>query len=199
MPTITLPEIKRPDVKLPEIKRPEMKMPDIAVPEAVRERRDDLTAAVGRVRDEMPDFELPRMELPKVDLPNIRDLRRAGARELDPSPSRLPFLAGAAIVALLVGWILAMSPITGPRIRSAIGGLRDRFDAWRTGGNVWDADEAGEDTATYVDPMSTVMRTDPWIGPWANGTGVDPTEAPVGMARPGEGFEAEGQPADARD
>jgi hypothetical protein len=209
MPTITLPEMKRPgmkrpemkrpgvklpEVKLPEVKLPDMKMPEIDLPDVVRDRRDDLTAAAGRVRDELPELELPR-----VDLPRIRDLRRAAAREIDPSPSRLPFLAGAALVGLLVGWILAMSPITGPRIRSSLRGLRERFDAWRTGPNDWDADEAGEDTATYVDPMATVMRTDPWIGPWANGTGVDPAEAPVGMARTGEGFGTESKPVDARD
>jgi hypothetical protein len=190
MPTISLPEMKRPDVKRPDVKRPDVKLPEMNLPEFdlqdfVRDRRDDLTAVAGRVRDELSELEMPRMEMPRVDLPGIRDIRRAAAHEIDPRPSRMPFLAGAVIVGVLVGWILAVSPVTGPRIRSAIGGLRDRFDAWRSGANDWD--DATEDSESYADPMSTVMRTDPWIGQWANGTGTEPAEASVASGGPAEG------------
>lgn len=187
MPTISLPEIKRPDVKRPDVKMPDVKLPEMNLPEFdlqdfVRDRRDDLTAAAERVRSEFSD-----MEMPRVDLPGIRDIRRAAAREIDQPPSRMPFLAGAAIVGILVGWILAVSPVTGPRIRGAIGGLRERFDAWRSGANDWDDADATEDSESYADPMSTVMRTDPWIGQWANGTGTEPAEASVASGVPAEG------------
>jgi hypothetical protein len=182
MPTISLPEMKRPDVKRPDVKLPEMNLPEFDLQDFVRDRRDDLAAAAGRVRDELSDLEMPR-----VDLPGIRDIRRSAANEIDPRPSRMPFLAGAAIVGVLVGWILAVSPVTGPRIRSAIGGLRDRFDAWRAGANDWDDADATEDSDSFADPMSTVMRTDPWIGQWANGTGTEPAETPVASGGPTEG------------
>ena len=164
---------------MPTLTLPEMKLPEFDLQEIVRDRRDDLVDAAERVRDEMSHIERPNVERPRVELPKLNDIRRAAAREIDPGPSPLiPFVAGAAIVGLLVGWMLAMSPVTGPRIRSAVAGMRDRFDSWRSGST----DEIAErlDTLTTASSEPTQLpqsvASDPWTRAWQD----EATPTPVG-------------------
>lgn len=169
---------------MPTLTLPEMKLPEFDLQEIVRDRRDDLVDAAERVRDEIshverPNVELPRVELPRVELPRLADIRRAAAREIDPGPSpMIPFVAGAAIVGLLVGWMLAMSPVTGPRIRGAIGGLRDRFDSWRSGSADLETDDVDAMTSARSEPtpLPQSMTADPWASAWQD----DGTPAAVG-------------------
>lgn len=188
MPTITLPDVKLPDVKLPDF--------DFgSVGDRAREEAGNLdTPRVTIPKVDLPRMEVPRVDLPHLELPSIRDIRRSAANEIDPRPSIWPVIGGVAIVGLLVGWMLAMSPVTGPRIRSAISDLRDRLDAWRSGDVDWRDLDQGE-AAVYAEPMTPAMgsapstvASDPWTSGWSE-PGVDADRpTPVAQTRPSEGL-----------
>ena len=123
-----------------EITMPEVKLPDIKLPEGLREMsRDDIVQAAQ-------DVKLPRMEMPKkIEMPDI-DLSKVDLSRIDLSKVELPkqltdrlprrrrsnpFLPifGIAAVGAMVAaaWWLITSPITGPRVRSAVNDLKLRM------------------------------------------------------------------------
>lgn len=114
---------------MPEINFPEVKLPDFKLPDAFRDMsRDDIVNAAKDVRmPKMPDmseFEMPKVDLSKVELPKQIADRMPGRKRPNPLLPVAGFVAiGAAIAA---AWWLVTSPVTGPRVRSAINDLKSR-------------------------------------------------------------------------
>ena len=109
---------------MPEINLPEVKLPDIKIPEGLREMsREDIVNAARDVR--MPKMgDLPEVDLSKIELPNLIADRMPNRRRQNPL---LPIAAVVAIGAAIgAAWWLISSSVTGPRIRSAVSGLKSR-------------------------------------------------------------------------
>ena len=113
---------------MPEIKFPEVRMPEFKLPEGLRDMsREDIQKAMSDVR--MPDVKMPDVKLPKrSDL--AKSVEKALPQRSGPSP--VPFAVLAMLGGLVVGWILATSPRTAPRISAAMDGVRHKIDEWRT-------------------------------------------------------------------
>lgn len=113
---------------MPEIKFPDVKMPEFKLPEGLRDMsREDIQKAMSDVR--MPDVKMPDVKMPKrSDI--AKSVEKALPQRSGPSP--VPFAVLAMLGGLVVGWILATSPRTAPRISAAMDGVRQRIDEWRT-------------------------------------------------------------------
>ena len=112
---------------MPDIKFPDVKMPEFKLPEGLRDMsRDDIQKAMSDVR--MPDVKMPDVKLPKRS-----DIAKSVEKALPQrGPSPVPFAVLAMLGGLVVGWILATSPRTAPRISAAMDGVRQKIDEWRT-------------------------------------------------------------------
>lgn len=108
---------------MPEIKFPDVKMPEFKLPEGLRDMsREDIQKAMSDVK--MPDVKLPKRS----------DIQKSVEKALPmrSGPSPVPFAILAMLGGLVVGWILATSPRTAPRISAAMDGVRQKIDEWRT-------------------------------------------------------------------
>jgi hypothetical protein len=148
---------------MPDFKFPDVRLPEFKLPEGLRDMtREDIQKAMSEVR--MPDVKLPK----RSDI--ARNVEKALPMRSGPSP--IPFALLAMIGGLIVGWILATSPMTGPRISAAMGGVRHKIDEWRTGGEGLDdeldgAPEAFRDafrSPTTADASSTSPGSDGGVG-----------------------------------
>ena len=113
---------------MPEIKFPEIRFPEIKLPEGLRDMsREDIQKA-------MSDVHMPDVKMPDVKLPKRSDLQKSVEKALPmrSGPSPVPFAILAMLGGLVVGWILATSPRTAPRISAAMDGVRQKIDEWRT-------------------------------------------------------------------
>ena len=94
---------------MPEIDMPDVKLPDFKLPDGIDLSKIDLSR-----------FDLSKMELPK----GVSD-RLPGRRRPNPLLPIAGIVAiGAAIAAV---WWLFTSSITGPRVRSAVGDIKQRM------------------------------------------------------------------------
>ena len=169
---------------MPDISFPEVHLPDFKLPEGLRDmNRED-------IQKSMPDVKMPKIDLPKrKDLSRelakatnkaTREIEKAG-RDLEKNlprrsgPSPLPFVIFGLLSGLVVGWLLASSPTTGPRISSLVEEVRSRIDRWRTA--AMDDGEAGNEPAyhdaTYAGAMSDA-QTGVGVGLGADGVGAAP-------------------------
>ena len=111
---------------MPDISFPEVHMPDLKLPQGLRDmNREDIQKSLADVR--MPDVKMPKIDLPKSkDISRelakaTKQLEKAG-RDIEKNiprrsgPSPLPFVIFGMLSGLVVGWLLASSPTTGPRI-----------------------------------------------------------------------------------
>jgi hypothetical protein len=113
---------------MPDIKFPDVKMPEFKLPEGLRDMsREDIQKAISDMR--MPDVKLPDVKLPKRS-----DVAKSVEKALPMRSGWLPvpFAVLAMLGGLVVGWILATSPRTAPRISAAMDGVRHKIDEWRT-------------------------------------------------------------------
>ncbi len=113
---------------MPEIKFPEVKMPEFKLPEGLRDMsREDIQKA-------MSDVHMPDVKMPDVKLPKRSDIAKSVEKALPyrSGPSPVLFAVLAMLGGLIVGWILATSPTTAPRINAAMSGVRQKIDEWRT-------------------------------------------------------------------
>jgi hypothetical protein len=171
---------------MPDISFPEVHLPDLKLPQGLRDmNRED-------IQKSMPDVKVPDMKMPKVDLPTRKDISRELAKATNkatkeiekagrdieknlprrPGPSPLPFVIFGMLSGLVVGWLLASSPTTGPRINSLVDELKSRVDRWRTA--AMDNTEAGSEPGyrdTYAGAMSEA-QTGVGVGPGGNGVGT---------------------------
>lgn len=112
---------------MPDIKFPEVRFPEIKLPEGLRDmNREDIQKALS---DAMSDVKMPDVKMPKRS-----DIAKSVEKALPsrPGPSAVPFAVLAMLGGLIVGWILATSPLTAPRINAAMGGVRQKIDEWRS-------------------------------------------------------------------
>ncbi len=122
---------------MPDINLPEVKLPKFELPEGLR----DMT--LEDIQKAMPDFKMPKFDLQKQAGRLADDAGKfAGdvGRNIDsalprrPAPSPVPFAVLGMAGGLVVGWILATSPATAPRINSFMDWLRARIDDFRNRG-----------------------------------------------------------------
>jgi hypothetical protein len=166
---------------MPDISFPEVHLPDFKLPEGLRDMsRED-------IQKSMPDVKLPKIELPKrKDISRelakaTKELEKAG-RDIEKNlprrsgPSPLPFVIFGMLSGLVVGWLLASSPTTGPRISSLVDELKSRIDRWRSA--AMDDAEVGSEPAAYRDATyagaMSEAQTGVGVGPGANGVGAAP-------------------------
>lgn len=116
---------------MPEITLPEVKLPDLKLPDGLRDMsREDIVNAARDVRmpkrSDLPDIDLAKVDLSKIELPKQITDRMPKRNRPNPILPIAGLLAvGAAIAA---AWWLITSPITGPRIRSAVKDLKSRMN-----------------------------------------------------------------------
>jgi len=161
---------------MPEIKFPEIRFPEIKLPEGLRDMsREDIQKA-------MSDVKMPDVKIPDVKLPKPSDIAKSVEKALParPGPSPVPFAILAMLGGLIVGWILATSPLTGPRISAAMGGVRQKIDEWRAGA---DLDELEAEPDAFRDAYRSPTASDTYAGATsASATGSD-TAVGVGPGR----------------
>jgi hypothetical protein len=168
-----------PDINLPEVKLPEFKLPD-----GFRDMsRDDIMNAARDVRlpkrSDLPDFDLSNLELPK----QITD-RMPGRKRTNPI---LPIAGLVAVGAMIVAaWWLITSPLTGPKIRSAVNDLKLRMNGEPNDLVRYDNDsDLGSLLADSPDASRSSMTSDPYTSSAAmtdlDGVPVGPGEMPEGV------------------
>ncbi|MDQ2964755.1 MAG: hypothetical protein M3R57_02785 [Chloroflexota bacterium] len=155
---------------MPEIKFPEVRFPEFKLPEGLRDiSREDIQKA-------MSDVKLPDMKMPDVKLPKRSDIAKSVEKALPtrPGPSPVPFAVLAMLGGLVVGWILATSPMTGPRISAAIDGVRQKIDDWRSG-----ADGADDELDSEPDAFRDAFRSPSAATASNGGVGASHYSAPA--------------------
>jgi hypothetical protein len=154
---------------MPDISLPEVHLPDFKLPEGLRDmNREDIQRA-------MPDVRLPRFELPKRSA-ITKELAKAG-KEIDnalprrAAPSPLPFVFFGMLAGLFIGWFLASSTVTGPRIGGVVDEVRGRVARWRSSSTEIE-DEYDSQPTAFPDALRAT-GTDTTIGGMTDrGTGV---------------------------
>ena len=159
---------------MPDISLPEVHLPEFRLPEGLRDmNREDIQKA-------MPDVRLPKIDLPRRSEVS-KEISKA-AREVDKAlprrsaPSPLPFVFFGMLAGLFIGWFLASSTVTGPRIGGAVDEVRGRVAKWR-------ASDAGEDDdydsqpAAFPDALRSPVGAEPYasnVNGRESGVGVGP-------------------------
>ena len=159
---------------MPDISFPDVHLPDLKLPQGLRDmNRED-------IQKSMPDVKMPDVKMPKIDLPKSKDISRELAKATNKAtkqlekagrdieknlprrsaPSPLPFVIFGMLSGLVVGWLLASSPTTGPRISSLVDDVKSRIDRWRSA--AMDNAEGGNEPATYNSsfPDDMISSTD---------------------------------------
>jgi hypothetical protein len=121
---------------MPDINLPEVKLPTVKLPDGWRDMsRDDIVNAAKDVRlpkkVEMPDIDFSKVDFSKIDLSKI-ELPKQVADRLPNRKRTNPILPIAGLVAIgamiAAAWWLITSPVTGPRIRTAVNDLKSRMN-----------------------------------------------------------------------
>jgi hypothetical protein len=177
-----------------QISLPEVKLPDIKLPDGFRDmNRDDIVQAAKDMR--LPKVDLAnKIELPDIDLSNIELPKQI----TDRLPNRkrpnsiLPIASLLAVGAAIAGiWYLITSPVTGPRIKTAVNDLKSRVTGERS--DLVRYDEEGDLGSLLSDGGNGGKRSSMSSRPYesssalpADGTGVPvgPGEAPEGVTSP---------------
>jgi hypothetical protein len=174
---------------MPDISLPEVRLPQLRLPDSLRDmNREDIQKA-------MADVQLPKVDLPKRSEVS-KELAKAGkglekaGKDIDrmlprrAAPSPLPFVIFGMLAGLFIGWFLASSTTTGPRIGGLVEDARTRVDRWRKE-RMTDVGEDMETTAsTYPDALRTTASGSYSGAPtdMSNGAGRGTTTAGGTMA-----------------
>jgi len=172
---------------MPDISLPEVHLPDFKLPEGLRDmNREDIQKAMPDVR--LPKFDLPkRSDISKELAKAGRDIDKAIPRRAAPSP--LPFVIFGMLAGLFIGWFLASSTVTGPRIGGAVDEVRGRVAKWRANGS-GDDDEYDSQPAAFPDALRAPGGSDPYaanLSERGTGVGVGPGAMPEGIGASGSG------------
>ena len=170
---------------MPEIKFPEVRFPEIKLPEGLRDmNREDIQKAVS---DAMPDVKLPkRSDIQRSQKDLQKSLEKALPTRSGPSP--VPFAVLAMLGGLIVGWILATSPLTAPKINAAMGAARQKIDEWRTSTDLEELDgepEAFRDAFRSPAGTGSLASDGVGVGP---GTGKSKSATVVKESMSSESF-----------
>jgi hypothetical protein len=139
------------------------------------------------IQKAMPDVRLPKIDLPKrSDI--SKELAKAG-RDLDKAlprraaPSPWPFVLFGLLAGLFIGWFLASSTVTGPRIGGAVDEVRGRVAKWRENGSGAD-DDYDSQPAAFPDALRAPVGSEPYAANMKEretGVGVGPGTLPEGI------------------
>ncbi len=159
MPTISLPKFELPevfrDMTTDDIAKA---MPDVHVPkvdvDAIGKRAgkvfDDVAKNAGKAVDDVARNAGKMVD--DVAKSVSSNVEQALPRRNGPSP--VPFAILGMLGGLIVGWMLATSPTTAPRITSFMDRLRARFEEWRTS-RMTDLEDDLDDAADEVRSASS--------------------------------------------
>ncbi|TMC63931.1 MAG: hypothetical protein E6J17_04295 [Chloroflexi bacterium] len=163
---------------MPDISLPEVHLPDFKLPEGLRDmNREDIQKA-------MPDVRLPKIDLPKRSEIS-KELAKA-SREVDKAlprrsaPSPLPFVFFGMLAGLFIGWFLASSTVTGPRIGGAVDEVRGRVAKWRAS-DAGEEDDYDSQPAAFPDALRSPVGAEPYasnMNERETGVGVGPGTLP---------------------
>jgi hypothetical protein len=165
---------------MPDISLPEVHLPEFKLPEGLRDmNREDIQKA-------MPDVRLPKIALPRrgaVSKELSKELAKAG-KELEKAsrdvekvlprraaPSPLPFVFFGMLAGLFIGWFLASSTVTGPRIGGVVDEVRGRVARWRSTSTEVE-DEYDSQPTAFPDALRATGTDTPAGGMNDRGTGV---------------------------
>jgi hypothetical protein len=145
---------------MPDITLPEVRLPSIRLPEGLRDmNKEDIQKAMSDVQ--LPKIDLPkRSEVAKELAKASKGLEKAG-KDIDKmiprraAPSPLPFVIFGMLAGLFVGWFLASSSVTGPKIGALAEDVRGRVDRWRKERGTDTTDEFDTSSTTYPDALRT--------------------------------------------
>jgi hypothetical protein len=207
MPSITLPEVRL-KARLPEGLR-DMSVQDIQ--NAMSDVRRPAVEApkVELPKVELPKVELPKVELPKFDFDLGREANRA-ARRADKAtrsarksarreaskaartveralprragPNPVPIAILAMLGGVIVGWLLATNPVTGPRVRAMLDSARNTLSGRGSGFGEEDWDTT--DAQAYPASLRASIEPERFSGTLPEdetGIGVGPGELPEGL------------------
>lgn len=190
-------------------------MPDLSIPEVrLRDKlpKGLRTMTLDDIQKAIPDVRLPAIDVSGIDLAGdvekaarsaekvSRKARKSAAREAakaakavekalparstGPNPVAIGILA--MIGGLVVGWILATNPSTGPRVSAWLEDLRLKFEEWRGAGfrelddEEWDT----TDPVAYPESLRAPIAPEPYsdtLSTAETGVGVGPGQLPEGM------------------
>jgi hypothetical protein len=197
-----------PEDDMPDISLPEVRLKD-KLPEGLRDMTfDDIQKAIPEVH--LPKIDLGRdaakarkaaekaaQKAAKEAEKAARDAQKVAGREAAKAaraveqalprrnaPNPVPVAILAMLGGLVVGWILANNPVTGPKISAWLDDLRMRFDEWRGRGP--DVDESWEtaEPVAYPESLRSPIEPDrfaPNLSTTETGVGVGPGQLPEGM------------------
>ena len=185
-------------------------MPDISLPEVrlkARLPQGLRDMSVEDIQNAMPDVHLPKVDLSKVEMPKLdldlgreagraarradkaaKSARRSAVRAVEDAlprkrgPNPVPVAILAMLGGVVVGWILATNPVTGPKVRAWLDSVRRSvFER----GNAGDEDE-WDTTDAQAYPASLRAEPEPerysgLIGEEQTATGTEPEPLPEGL------------------
>jgi hypothetical protein len=174
---------------MPDISLPEVKLPELKWPEGLRDmNRDDIVNAARDVRlprrSDLPDVDLSKIDFSKVELPKQISDHLPNRKRTNPI---LPIAGLVAIGALIAAaWWLITSPVTGPRIRSAVNDLKSRVNGEDNDLVRYDNDaDLGSLLTDSPTASRSSMASDPYasssnLSDMGDGVPVGPGEVPEG-------------------
>ena len=121
--------------------------------------REDIQSAMSDVR--LPKIDLPkRSDISKELAKAGKGLEKAG-KDIDKmlprraAPSPLPFVIFGMLAGLFIGWFLASSNVTGPKIGGLVEDARTRVDRWRKDRMTEMGEDIDATSSTYPDALRT--------------------------------------------
>jgi hypothetical protein len=185
-------------------------MPDISLPEVrFRARLPEglRDMSVEDIQHAMPDVRLPKVDLSKVELPKLdvdfgreasraakradkaaKSARKSAVRAVEnalprkPGPNPVPVAILAMLGGVVVGWLLATNPVTGPKVRAWLDSVRRSLFERSSGSgeDEWDTTDA------QAYPASLRAEPEPerytgLIGEESTATGTEPEPLPAGL------------------
>ena len=182
MPDISLPEVRFPKIELPEGLRdmtrediqnalPDFKLPDFGkqankMADQAGKYADQAGKQAGKYADQAGKqaekfADKAGKEVGKFADDVASNIEQALPRRSGPSP--VPFAALAMAGGLVVGWILATSPTTAPKINSFMDWVRARIDDWRNRG-LTDLDDDLDSGTNELRSFSAGLGSDAYAG-----------------------------------
>ena len=183
-----------PDISLPEVRF------KARLPEGLRDM------SVEDIQHAMPDVRLPKVDLSKVELPKIdvdfgreagraakradkaaKSARKSAVRAVENAlprksgPNPVPVAILAMLGGVVVGWLLATNPVTGPKVRAWLDSIRrSLFERSSMDEDEWDTTDA----QAYPASLRAEPEPERYTGLLGNeetATGTEPAALPDGL------------------
>lgn len=180
---------------------PDLSLPDVRLRDRLPEGLRDMS--IEDIQRAVPDVRVPHLDLSKIELGREaqRAARRAdraarqaqrsvgravvGALPQRPGPNPVPIAILAMLGGLVVGWLLASNPATGPRVRAWLDSIRTRVESMRGNGIEETEDDDWEtEPRAYPESLRAPIASEPYTGTLPEsetGVSVGPGHLPEGM------------------